>query len=172
MEILFQTFARRWSHRWEKTNVDPKARSLWKHDLSALGITDALVRIGLHKSANLEWPPSPAEFAALCRPSATKLGLPDMDTAYRHACVSNWSHPAVYEAAKRIGTFEVMTWPESKIRPLFERAYRAVCDEVLAGKVIEAPPKRTAILHAPRPASRESVAQHIAELKRIVGTGS
>jgi hypothetical protein len=82
--------------------------------------------------------------------------------------VSNWSHPAVYEAAKRIGTFEVRTWPESKSRPLFERAYRAVCDEVLAGAVFEVP-KRAAIAHAPRPASRESVAAHIANLKRIVG---
>lgn len=168
IEVLFKTFARRWSHRWEKTFTDPKARALWKRDLQALGVTDWLMGVGLHKSASLEWPPSPAEFAALCHPTAEDLGLPDIDTAYRRACVSSWTHPAIYEAAKRVGTFEIRSMPESKSRPLFERAYKAVCAEVLAGAVFEVP-KRTALQHKPAPARREVAMEHLAKMKSIVG---
>ena len=169
IETLFKTFARRWSHRWEKTFTDPKARALWKHDLQALGVTDKIIGSGLHKSAALEWPPSPAEFAALCHPTAAELGLPDLDTAYRHACVSNWSHPVVYEAAKRVGTFEIRSMPESKSRPMFERAYKSVCAEVLAGATFEVP-KRTAIQHKPSPVRKEVALAHIAKLKELVGS--
>lgn len=168
IEVLFQTFARRWSHKWEKTFTDKKARALWKHDLQMLDVTDSLMTIGLHKSAGLGWPPVPAEFAALCHPTAAELGLPDLDTAYRHACVSNWSHPAVYEAAKRIGTFEIRSMPESKSRPLFERVYRAVCAEVLAGATFVVP-KRTAIEHRPQPTRREVALEHLAKMKAMVG---
>lgn len=169
IETLFKTFARRWSHRWDKTFTDPKARALWRRDLHALGVTDGLIGIGLHKSASLEWPPSPAEFAALCHPTAEELGLPDIDAAYRRACVSNWTHPAIYEAAKRIGTFEIRSMPESKSRPLFERAYKAVCAEVLAGAVFEVP-KRPAIQHKPKPARREVAMEYLAKMKNIVGS--
>lgn len=166
---MFKTFARRWPHKWEKTNVDPKAPPLWKRDLQALGVTDSLLNRGLHKSGALEWPPCPAEFAALCHPTTEELGLPDMDTAYRRACVSNWTHPAIYEAAKRIGTFEIRCMPESKSRPLFERTYRAVCAEVMAGATFEIP-KRTAIGHKPSPVRKEVALAHLAKLKELVGS--
>lgn len=168
VETLFKAFARRWSHKWEKTFSDPKAPAVWRHDLRTLGVTDALLSVGLHKSAALEWPPSPAEFAALCHPTAAELGLPDLDTAYRRACVSNWTHPAIYEAAKRIGTFEIRCMPESKSRPLFERTYRAVCAEILAGATFEVP-KRTAIEHKPVPARKEVALEHLAKMKAMVG---
>lgn len=169
IETLFKTFGRRWSHKWEKTFTSREARDLWLHDLQALGVTDELLTRGLHKSAALEWPPSPAEFAALCHPTPADLGLPDTDTAYRHACVSHWSHPAVYEAAKRIGTFEIRSWPESKSRPLFERAYRNVCSEVMAGATFETP-KRAQLAHNPVPARREVAQAAIEKLKSIVGS--
>ncbi|MGE4072737.1 MAG: hypothetical protein AB7E72_16330 [Lysobacterales bacterium] len=95
--------------------------------------------------------------------------MPDIDTAYRSACVSNWTHPAIYEAAKRIGTFEIRSMPESKSRPLFERAYKAVCAEVLAGAVFEVP-KRPAIQHKPKPARREVAMEYLAKMKNIVGS--
>lgn len=168
IETLFQTFARRWTHKWEKAFTSREARDIWKHDLQALAVTDQLLNIGLHKSASLDWPPSPAEFAALCHPTAVELGLPDIDTAYRRACVSNWTHPAIYEAAKRVGTFEIRSMPESKSRPLFERAYKAVCAEVLAGAVFEVP-KRKALDHKPAPARREVAMEHLAKMKSMVG---
>lgn len=168
IEVLFKTFARRWSHRWEKTFTDPKARAVWKRDLIVLGVTDRLMGAGLHKSAALEWPPSPAEFAALCHPTAAELGLPDLDTAYRRACMSSWTHPAIYEAAKRIGTFEIRSMPESKSRPLFERAYKAVCAEVLAGATFEVP-KRKALEHRPAPAKRETALAELEKIKNMLG---
>lgn len=168
IETLFKTFARRWSHRWEKTFTDSKARALWMHDLRALAVTDQLLTKGLHKSATLSWPPSPAEFAALCHPTEAELGLPDIDTAYRNASVSRWSHPVVYEAARRVGTFEIRNWSESKGRPLFERAFKTVCAEWMAGARFEAP-RRQALEHKPVPAGRETALEHLRRMRELVG---
>jgi hypothetical protein len=50
-----------------------------------------------------------------------------------------WSHPAVYAAAQAVGLFEMRTLPESKSRPLFERAYEIVTRRALAGEQFDAP---------------------------------
>ena len=53
-----------------------------------------------------------------------------------------WSHPAVFAAAQAAGHFELRTLPESKSRPLFERAYEIVTRRVLAGEQFDAPVPR------------------------------
>lgn len=141
-----KVFGSRWVH---KHGTSPSSEWITALDtVGDIGLQTALRRIGELKpnAAGEIWPPEMIDFLAMCRPSPEELGLPDLDTAYRHACVSNWSHPVVYEAAKRIGTFEIRSMPESKSRPLFERTYRAVCAEILAGATFEVP-KRAAIEH-------------------------
>lgn len=164
IELLFQTFARRWSHRWERTFADGKARSLWRYDLLRLGVSDATLRVGLGRSVDREWPPSPAEFAALCEPDD---GLPDADTAYRRAVVAHWSHPVVYEAARRVGAFELRNWPESKSRPAYERAYKQVCTEWRTGTRFETP-KRPAVEHKPQPCDPAIARAHLDKIKAML----
>lgn len=164
IELLFQTFARRWSHRWERTFADGKARSLWRYDLRRLGVSDATLRIGLGRSVDREWPPSPAEFAALCAPDD---GLPDVDTAYRRAAVFHWSHPVIYETAKRFGVFELRTLPEHKSRSGFEREYKRVCAEWRSGTRFEIP-KRPALEQKPKPCNPAIAKAHLEKIKAML----
>ncbi len=164
IEVLFQTFARRWGAKWDKTFSDKKARSLWLHDLRLLGVTDSSLRVGLADTAVLDWPPSPAEFAKLCLDSD---GLPDIDTAYRRAVVAHWSHPVVYEAARRVGVFELRNWPESKSRPAYERAYKQVVSEWRSGTRFETP-KRPAVEHKPQPCDPAIARAHLDKIKAML----
>ncbi len=164
IEVLFQTFARRWGAKWDRTFNDKKARSLWLHDLKLLAVTDESMRTGLIGSTDLEWPPSPAEFAKLCQASD---GLPDVDTAYRRAVVAHWSHPVVYEAASRVGVFELRNWPESKSRPAYERAYKQVCTEWRTGTRFETP-KRPALEHQPKPCDPAIAKAQLEKIKAML----
>ena len=69
--------------------------------------------------------------------------MPSLDAAYREAALADrdhrWSHPAVFAAAQAAGLFELRTLPESKSRPLFERAYEIVVRRVLAGEQFDTP---------------------------------
>jgi hypothetical protein len=153
VETLFRVSSRRWAHKFEKTFSDPKARDVWRIDLIGMGITDELLQVGLHRSANLEWPPSPAEFAKLCRASAADHGLPTVSEAYRAATHNRWIHPVVYEAARRVGVFELANRSEARSRPEFEREYAAVCTEFMAGNTF-APAPVPAVEHKRRPWQR------------------
>lgn len=134
---LFKTFGRRWSHKWEKTNADPKARAVWLHDLRQLGVNDNNIRAGLSKSAALEWPPSPAEFAALC---LAVPGLPSADDAWAEALpiARRWkrphecSHPAVYHALSQVVNYNMID--EETLHKRFVRNYERVCADLAAGK--------------------------------------
>lgn len=163
-----KVFGSRWVHK-HGTAPSPE----WIIALSNvgdIGLQAALRRIGeLKPNASGEiWPPEMIDFLAMCRPTPAELGLPDVNTAYRHAVVSNWSHPVVYAAAVSVGTFELRNMAEAKSRPLFERAYRDVCEEWMHGARYEVP-KRTAVEHKPVRTTRERAMQHIATLKKIVG---
>ena len=147
VETLFRTFGRRWSHKWEKTNADPKARALWLHDLRTLGVDDEVVRVGLTRSAALDWPPSPAEFAALCKPTPEDLGIPALESAYREAMDiacrrkrrEDCSHAVVWHALIESGDLGHM--PEDKGRKAFEYTYRVSVDMAMRGEPLRAIPK-------------------------------
>jgi len=144
---LFKTFARRWTHKWDKTNSDPKARAVWLHDLRQLGVTDETIRVGLSRSAALEWPPSPAEFAAMCRPSAEDLGIPSvhaawveaLDIACKRKPKEECSHPVVWHAYCEAGDIGHM--PEEKGRKAFDYAYSVTAQMALRGEPLREIPK-------------------------------
>lgn len=132
-----------YGHRWTSA-FGAKDDATWLRGLH--GLTPAQVGRGLSRCATHRadgWPPTLPEFRALCTPTAEDLGLPTPDAAYREAAMADrdhrWSHPAVYAAAQATGLFELHTLPESKSRPLFERAYEIVTRRVLAGEQFEAP---------------------------------
>lgn len=172
IELLFRTFCRRFTSRWRDNYEDPKARELWRRDLK--GLTDFHVKRGLHLSADLQWPPSPGEFRALCQPSPQDLGLPSLDQAFREACVGvtpqrthSWSHAAVYQAALAAGRWELLNLPVNQSRPLFERAYAVLVRRVLNGEQLDTPIPRALPKSLPR-RSPEVAAKEIGKLKQIL----
>ena len=66
IELIFRTFARRFTHRWKINHDDLLARHLWHRDLSREEITDAMVVDGLKACTKLKWPPSIGEFIEFC----------------------------------------------------------------------------------------------------------
>lgn len=73
-------------------------------------------------------------------------GLPDAHAAYREACLApepkqtaRWSHAAVFHAGREAGWFYLASTPEAKAFAVFEKRYRAVCDRIVAGEVLQLP---------------------------------
>ena len=136
---MTRIYGRRWMSSYGETDD-----GTWLKGLQ--GLTPAQVGRGLSRCATHRadgWPPTLPEFRTLCTPTAKDLRLPPLDAAYREAARADrdhrWSHPAVYVAAQVTGLFELRTLPESKSRPLFDRAYEIVVRRVLAGEQFDTP---------------------------------
>ncbi len=115
------------------------------------------------------WPPEMADVIAMARPRPEDFGLPTIGDAYRDATHSRWGrHPVVFEAARRVGTFELKNRAEAKSRPDFEREYADVCAEWMAGARFEMP-TAPRVEHKPVVASKETALEHIAMMKRMIG---
>jgi len=176
---VFKTFARRWSHKFEKTNSDPAARDVWLADLRALGVTDDNLPIGLSRSAGLEWPPSPAELAALCKPRPEDLGIPPLEAAWSEAIdmacgrklAGQCSHPVVWHAYYEAGDIGHMN--EDKGRKVFEYAYSQAVGMALAGEALAPIPKSLPPPEAVRqnytPEQRRAAADAAMERLRAMG---
>ena len=142
MARLWIRMTRIYGHRWT-SSFGETDDGTWAKGLR--GLSGEQIALGLSRCvvSGEAWPPTLPEFRALCTPTAEDLGLPPRDAAYREAAMADrdhlWSHPAVYAAAQAVGLFEMRTLPESKSRPLFERAYEIVTRRALAGEQFDAP---------------------------------
>lgn len=70
VELIFRTFARRFTHKWAVNFADKTARNLWRRDLAAEKISDTEIKsaLALPELVRMTWPPSTGEFIAFCRP--------------------------------------------------------------------------------------------------------
>lgn len=119
------------------------------------------------------WPPEMADVIAMARPRPEDFGLPTVSEAYRDATHGRWSrHPVVYEAARRVGTFELRNQPEQRSRQAFEREYSEVCGEWMAGSRFEIPQAPRLERKAPAKAREEVAREHIARMRQVVGGGA
>ncbi|MDH5798912.1 MAG: hypothetical protein OEZ19_10125 [Paracoccaceae bacterium] len=97
------------------------------------------IRIKTQKGEE-SWPPSEIEFRAMCCPSEEDFGLPTDIQAYRLAINCDWSsHPIVYLAAKKVGTYELRTQSQERTEKKFCRAYAELVDRVLNGEIFTLP---------------------------------
>lgn len=76
--------------------------------------------------------------------NASCLGLPSAYAAYVEACratspkhLFNWSHPAVYFAARASDWYLLATSPKSQAFPVFERNYEYLLQRVKSGEKLE-----------------------------------
>lgn len=116
--------------------------------------------------------PTIANVVDICKSGSNLFGLPDIHDAYLEACrmptpkaAQQWSHPAVYLAAKATGWFELANKTESQIYPLFEYHYSQLTQRVLQGEElsVKAPIPLAENLDAPLSAKENQ--SHLAELK-------
>ncbi len=117
------------------------------------GLTPAMIRKGIERLRNqypLRYLPDPVEFAReYCHPRPEEFGLPTVDDAWQEASrhcgdlVSHrWSHEAVRLAGKETGWFDLCSAAGAErlraLRQRFEKHYRALCNQVMAGQELSA----------------------------------
>ena len=144
---------------------------VWAIALTDLQITKKELVTAQRKSMSLEWPPTaPADFLALGR-TGTASNYPDMRTEYLAAANGNYKHEVTLETAKRVGTWELKTQPESVSYKSWQKHYPEVCEEHSRGADFKVPEThQVAYEHTPVQAGSEAdkrISEKLAELRRM-----
>src|SRR5690606_4326501 len=116
-------FAQQWA------GLTPREiKAAWNQKLQ--GFTPEEIRRGLQSCLAHDWPPTLPEFIRMCRPSL------NAEAAYHEAVAGmaartkgergEWSHPAVYWAAVRVTSHDLLSMGWQAIRARWEAAYRDV----------------------------------------------
>lgn len=117
------------------------------------------------------WPiKHPADFLALGR-TETASNYPDMKQAYLAAANGDYKHEVALETAKRVGSWELKTQPESVSYKSWKKHYPEVCEEHSQGADFKVPEThRVEHSHAPVQAGSEAdkaIMAQLAELRRM-----
>jgi len=141
----------------------------WARELA--GFTGAEIAAGLAACKTRPWPPTLPEFMALCRPwmdaqVAFQQAVAGM-SAMRKGEIGNWPHPAVYWAAVRVGTHDVLACGWQTMRNRWEAALA----EVLAQGAWHPIPAPAAQLPAPGATSlgRDEAQRLMAQVRQVTG---
>ena len=117
----------------------PDTAEIWAIALTDLRITGKELAVAQRKSMSLEWPPTaPADFLALGR-TETVSNYPDMKQAYLAAANGEYKHEVALETAKRVGSWELKTQPESVSYKSWQKHYVEVCEEHSNGADFKVP---------------------------------
>lgn len=149
----------------------PDTAEIWAIALTDLRITGKELAVAQRKSMSLEWPPTaPADFLALGR-TETASNYPDMKQAYLAAANGDYKHEVALETAKRVGSWELKTQPESVSYKSWQKHYPEVCEEHSQGADFKVPQThRVEHSHAPVQAGSEAdkaIMAQLAELRRM-----
>ena len=135
-----------WSSRFPSTDMLNAAKAEWSLALDEFSLDE--IKQGIEQCFELYGkPPSMTEFVRCCRPANEDFGLPDLEAAYREACAKShepnspamrWSHAAVYHAGRQAGWHDLHC-SLSGVKNKFEKAYRALCQRVMAGETLSLP---------------------------------
>lgn len=144
---------------------------LWAIALTDLRITKSEFETARRKSLSLEWmPTAPADFLKLGR-TDTSSNYPDMKQAYLAAANGDYKHEVALETAKRVGSWELKTQPESVSYKSWQKHYVEVCEEHSQGADFKVPEThRVEHSHAPVQAGSEAdkrISEKLAELRRM-----
>lgn len=160
---MLLTYGKRFTDLWGTTKPDAWV-TYWCEQLA--GYTADEIGRGVEALGTRDWPPTLPEFKRLCRPPL------DPQTAYHEAVDGvqarergergNWSHPAIYWAAVKIGAYDLKNCGYAQIAKRWETALQAFFE---AGTC---PPIPEPALSLPRPGKavldRETEARRMAEL--------
>lgn len=156
-------FGKKFVDQWSGTDPD-KLIAHWAHEMA--DYSGAEIKRGLSEMEQRDWPPSLPEFKKMCRPPV------DILKAYYEAVygmqarergeMGEWSSPAVYWAAVKIGAFDLKNQPYAQIKVRWDKALQDVLD---AGSYLPIPVPMIAL---PEPGkghlSAEDAAKRLQEL--------
>lgn len=149
---------------------------VFEHDLSDLSLSE--IQSGVRKSKDFTGYFTIPKFRELCKISPSEFGLPDVRRAFNECFHGGfgfdreWSHPAVYHAARETGSFEMKTLETNQLFPLFKHNYEEMVRRVMSGETLDMPvqkaiPAKIEIPLTPEQeeASRAKALAVLAELK-------
>ncbi len=120
-----------------------------------------------------EYLPTLNRMIRACQGDPASYGLPDAHSAYVEACrapspkaAQRWSHPAVYHAGAASDWFFLVSSPEKVAFPVFERHYKRLCEQVMAGETLPKPQVPALPEHTETPLSKEENHQRLEALRR------
>jgi len=168
IERMRALYGAQFARQWESVAPD-RLSQIWAKELA--GFTGAEIAAGLAACKTRPWPPTLPEFMALCRPwldaqVAFQKAVAGM-SAMRKGEIGNWPHPAVYWAAVRVGTHDVLACGWQTMRNRWEAALA----EVLAQGAWHPIPAPAAQLPAPGKTSlgRDEAQRLMAQVRQVTG---
>lgn len=163
---LMLLYGARFGQQW--AGLTPREiKASWNQRLADFSAAE--ISRGLEACLGLDWPPTLPEFMRLCRPAISP------EAAYHEAVVGmaarargergEWSHPAIYWAAVRVTSHDLLSTGWQAIRSRWEAALR----DVLAKGRWEPVPDPAPALPAPGQAmlSREQQRQAMEQVKSV-----
>lgn len=111
-------------------------------------------------------------FRELCDMTPEKAGMPDVRLAYVEACrkptpwdQQEWSHSAVYAAARETTLFEIRNTTEKECLPLFKLNYEKMVERVINGESLDLPVQKAIADKPPQYLSKDENLSRLAKLK-------
>ena len=167
-DVLAGMYGAKFVDAWRGVDTEVMQR-VWAKDLAAYSMKE--VERGVNTCKALKWPPTLPEFLMLCRP------LTDYEDAYHEALEQtrlrdsgrdNWTHPAIFWAAGRLGP-DLQSIPYIALKTRWRRALDAALRDVTDGTVGAVPPAAVALTHerkvTPMPAGlRQKLAECVAHM--------
>ncbi|WP_175649460.1 replication protein P [Pseudomonas sp. Marseille-P9899] len=141
-----------WRQAWPDVAAYKASKQQWLLAFFEAGINrPEQLQFGLMRARQLGSPfiPSPGTFIEWCQPSPEMLGLPPMAAAFREACRNahpamagraEWSHDAVWHAAKECGFESLNRLATDLAAKLFERNYVIAVRRLVAGQPLQKMP--------------------------------
>ncbi len=167
-----------WRSAWPTPEMENTAKRSWTKAFTAAGMCSIeQIRYGIDRcrASGSPFMPSVGQFLDWCRPSPENMGLPSVHRAYLQACAASHPaadtsalHPAVWHAACEAGLYMLARQPESKSRPVFERAYAITVRLIIEGEPLREIPKGLPA-KATLPRNLKAGNDALANLKKRVG---
>lgn len=129
LATMLYTYGKKYTDQWGATDSKALA-AFWGQQLA--GYSDAEIKRGMAGLESRPFPPTLPEFKRLCRPPL------DVQEAFYEALagivareqgeVGEWSHPAIYWAAVKVGFFDIKGSGYAAIQKRWETALQAIFD--------------------------------------------
>lgn len=174
IDHLFNRLDGLYPNKWRAAFANDQAianwRTAWAEGFADEGVTADEVRAGLKACRRREWPPSFAEFFKDCRPSIDyQVALMEAveQMGRRESKTDRWSHPAIYWAAVKIGSYDLSRKTLRELQPDWNRAFG---DQLALGQWPEIPDRLPALPAPDETHSAEVGRETIREmLRRLKG---
>ena len=164
-ERMVGLYGNKFLDMWGKTDL-LQVKAIWAQELGKLS-RDEIAK-GANALINQEWCPTLPQFIKLCRTDI------DAVTAYYEAVngvvarekgeIGEWSHPAIFWASVKVGSFDLKNQTYSNIKARWERA---LDEEINKGQWSDILQAQIALPPPATPATKDIAEKYLAETQII-----